>query len=219
MAKLIGYCRVSTTSQGDSKLGLEAQEAAITKFASDNGHELVRIVHEVASGNLSISDRPALRDAIAEAGKTGAMLIVNKVDRLARRASVVMGMLDSKIKFIISELGEVVDVMFIQMLSIFAERERKIIGERTKAALAELKKRGVILGNPRLAEARVGASKAVSTSADDFANKMRMPIERMIKAGMSLRAIAAEFNNNGTKTARGGAWTSTTVTNVMARWN
>lgn len=217
MAKLVMYTRVSTQEQGNSGLGLEAQEVAIRKFAADNGHEIVEAYREVASGSLSVNERPILKAALA-AAKNGCILIVNKVDRLARRASVVLGMMDAGIKFIISELGELVDVFFVQMLSVFAERERKIIGERTKAALTALKARGVKLGSPDLEKARGGASKTVCEAADSFAERMKPAIERMQKVGMSLNAIAREFNDNGTKTARGGEWTATTVKNLVARW-
>lgn len=219
MANLICYCRVSSKSQGKSGLGLQAQEDAVVKFAKDNGHTIIRVVHEVASGGLSVEDRPALREALAEAKKIGAMLIVNKVCRLARRVSVVAGLMDLNIKFIISELGETVDAMFIQMLSIFAERERKIIGERTRAALKVLKDRGVKLGNMQSIDgARKLSNVANASKADEFANKMKTSIQRMIAAGMSMRAIAAEFNANGTKTARNGAWTAKTVSNIIERF-
>lgn len=219
MANLICYCRVSSKSQGKSGLGLQAQEDAVMKFAKDNGHTVLKVVHEVASGGLSVNDRPALKEALAEAKKIGAMLIVNKVCRLARRVSVVAGLMDLNIKFIISELGETVDAMFIQMLSIFAERERKIIGERTKAALKVLKDRGVKLGNlDSIDKARKLSNVANASKADEFANKMKTSIQRMLSSGMSMRAIAAEFNENGTKTARNGCWTAKTVANIIERF-
>lgn len=217
MAKLVMYVRVSTQEQGKSGLGLDAQEAAIRKFATDNGHEIVEKYTEVASGSLTVNERPMLRAALQFAAKNGCVLIVNKVDRLARRASVVLGMMDAGVKFIISELGEMVDAFFVQMLSVFAERERKIIGERTKSALEALKARGVQLGSPNIGKAREGALKAVQKGADEFAERILPAIKRMQAVGMSMNAIAREFNANGTKTARGGEWTATTVKNLIGR--
>jgi hypothetical protein len=99
-------------------------------------------------------------------------------------------------------------------------KSRGNIGALTSAGLKRAKAKGVILGNKKnISEARVLASKANAEKADAFAARMRVPIERMLKAKMSMRAIAAEFNENGTKTARGGAWSACTVSNIMARWD
>ena len=105
------------------------------------------------------------------------------------------------------------------MYAVLGEKERKMIGQRTKDALAMLKAKGKVLGNQtNLDDARALAAASNANKADDFAGRMRPAIERMINAGMSNSAIAREFNANGTKTARGGAWATTTVSNMVARW-
>ena len=135
-----------------------------------------------------------------------------------------MGMMDAKVKFIISELGETVDAFMLQLYAVLAEKERAMIAERTKSALAALKAKGTKLGHvthknaSSIVLARLNGNLRNASLADDFSLKMKAPIERMLQVGMSLRAIAAEFNENGTKTVRGGSWTSTTVSNLMRRW-
>ena len=94
-----------------------------------------------------------------------------------------------------------------------------MIGERTRRALAQLKAKGVQLGNrTNLAQAAEAGRLSSMSNADTFALKMRPIVERMLNAGMSLRACSRELNEQGTSTARGGAWTSKTVGNIVARW-
>jgi DNA invertase Pin-like site-specific DNA recombinase len=219
MKELIGYIRVSTDDQGKSGNGLEAQQAAIEKFAADNNYKLIEVVTEVASGKLGLSERPVLNAAITKALKSKATVIVSKLDRLSRHAAFVLNLMDTKAKFIVAELGEAVDNFMLHIYAVVAQKEREMISSRTKAALQSLKAKGVVLGNrTNIADARQLAATANANKADEFAAKMRTSVERMLKVGMSLRAIAAEFNANGTKTARGGSWTSTTVANVVARF-
>ena len=218
MKELIGYIRVSTDEQGKSGNGLEAQKASIEKFATDNNYKLIEIVTEVASGKLGLNDRPVLNSAITKALKAGAFVVVSKLDRLSRHAAFVLNLMDTKVKFIIAELGEAVDSFMLHIYAVVAQKEREMISSRTKSALESLKAKGVALGNrTNISDARKSASEVISSKADEFAEKMKVSIDRMVKAGMSMRAIALEFNTNGTKTARGGAWTSKTVGNIIAR--
>lgn len=219
MKDLIGYIRVSTDDQGKAGNGLEAQKAAIEKFAADNNYNLIEVVTEVASGKLGLTERPVLNAAIIKSLKTKATVIVSKLDRLSRHAAFVLNLMDTKAKFIVAELGEAVDSFMLHIYAVVAQKEREMISARTKSALQALKAKGAQLGNrTNIDEARKLAAASNASKADEFAAKMRVSIERMMKAGMSLRAIAAEFNANGTKTARGGMWTSTTVSNMVARF-
>lgn len=219
MKQLIGYIRVSTDEQGTKGNGLEAQRVAIIKFAEDNGYKLLEILREDASGKLGLDERPVLKAALSKALKIKATLVVSKLDRLSRQAAFILNLMNTRAKFIVTQFGEGVDEFMLHMYAVLAEKERKMISERTAAALQTLKAKGKVLGNQTNIEAARGlAAVAVGDKANAFAEKMRPSISRMIRDGMSLRAIANELNENGTKTARGGAWTATTISNMSARW-
>lgn len=219
MKQLIGYIRVSTDEQGVAGNGLEAQKAAILKFAQDAGYVLVDIVQEVASGKLGLESRPVLKAAIAKSLKMKAVLVVSKLDRLSREAAFILNLMNTRAQFIVTQLGENVDQFMLHMYAVLAEKERKMIGERTKSALEALKAKGVMLGNKTNIEAaREKASEAVSTKADEFSMRLKPTVERMTASGMSLRGVARELNENGTKTARGGLWTAQSVSNLVARF-
>lgn len=214
------YCRCSTEEQNRSHLGLEAQRAEGLRFAAENGYTVIEIVEEAVSGKLGLEDRPVLREAIMKCLKSGATLLVSKLCRLSRDAAFVMNLMQTKVKFVVASLGEEVPTIMVHMLAVFGQHEREQIGIRTKSALAVLKAKGVQLGNrTNLSEARKLASASNASKADVFASKLQPSVSRMTASGMSLSAIAAEFNSNGTKTARGGLWTSTTVSNLISRFN
>ncbi len=230
--QIIGYIRVSTDDQAAKGNGLEAQRVAILQFAAENDLEVLDIVREDASGKLGLADRPVLREALARSLKLKAAVVVSKLDRLSRHAVFILNLMETRAKFIVAQFGMDADAFMVHIYAVLGEKERKMISERTRAALQTLITAGKTLGNPHehdylnengekklgLVSARQLAANAVSSKADDFAIKMKAPIGRMIASGMSLRAIAAEFNENGTKTARGGLWSAATVSNIVARW-
>lgn len=229
--KLIGYVRVSTEDQGTSGNGLEAQREALKRFAAENGCELVAIVEEVASGKLGLDARPVLNAAVKRALKEGATLAVSKLDRLSRQAAFIMNLMNTNLHFVVAQFGFGVDEFMIHIYAVLGEKERKMIGQRTKDALAVLKAQGIKLGNPRkedgydaegnlrlgVASAAAKGGEATAERADAFAERMRSTVVMMKKAGMSHSAIARQLNESGTKTARGGAWGTTTVSNLVAR--
>lgn len=137
----IAYYRVSTKKQGDSGLGLDAQRAAVKNYTKDIYKEYV----EVESGKNP--KRPRLLAAIEECKKTGHTLLVAKLDRLARNVHFVSALMESKVPFRCIDMPEA-DNFTIHIFAALAEREAKLISDRTKAALAELKKQGVKLGCP-----------------------------------------------------------------------
>jgi DNA invertase Pin-like site-specific DNA recombinase len=219
MKELVCYLRVSTEDQGKAGNGLEAQQAAIEKFAADNNYKIIEVVTEVASGKLGLTERPVLNAAISKALKAGATVVVSKLDRLSRNAAFILNLMETKVRFIVTELGEDVQNLTLHIFACMAEHERKIIGERTKAALAVLKAKGVKLGNPKsLSQAGLIGRAANTAKADEFATRMKTSVQRMLEAGMSYNAIAKEFNMNGTKTARGGVWSACTVSNLVVRF-
>ena len=137
----IAYYRVSTKKQGDSGLGLDAQRAAVKNYTKDIYKEYV----EVESGKNP--KRPRLLAAIEECKKTGHTLLVAKLDRLARNVHFVSALMESKVPFRCIDMPEA-DNFTIHIFAALAEREAKLISDRTKAALVEPKKQGVKLGCP-----------------------------------------------------------------------
>jgi DNA invertase Pin-like site-specific DNA recombinase len=230
--KIVGYVRVSTKEQGKSGLGLQAQREALQQWAAAKGYDLVHVFEEVISGAVPVDGRIMLSRAFKLAAKHKATVAVNRLDRLSRDAEVLLHLSKAKTPIVALNLGEDVDKFMFGIHAVVAERERVLISIRTKEALSVLKAQGKKLGNPNI-EDRITddgrvvkgihtslamARTKVTSDADDFAKNMRPAIERMQRQGMSLRKIAAEFNANGTRTARGGDWTSTTVKNITARW-
>lgn len=220
MKPLIGYCRVSTREQGDSRNGLEAQQAELERFAEANDYQIISIVEEVASGALDLSGRPMLQYALNQARKNKCAVLVSKLDRLSRDVAFVSYLMMQRVPFIVAALGVDADPFTLHIYAAMAEQERRMIGARTKAALAQLKAKGVKLGNPsNLSYAADKGRKALQKGADNFAAKLRPTIQRMLKDKMSFNAIARELNTQGTATARGGAWTAKTVSNLVTRWD
>lgn len=217
MKELIGYIRVSTDEQGTAGNGLEAQAAAINKFAADNGYTIVEIVQEVASGKLDVEDRPVLSAAIKKCLKTKATLVVSKLDRLSREVSFISNLMKTNLKFLVTQFPDA-NTLMLHMYAVIGQQEREFISQRTTDALAILKSKGIKLGGPKVLEAGVLGRAATAAKADAFAERLRPSIERMRGTGMSFQAIADEFNTNGTKTARGGAWQATTVRNMCQRF-
>lgn len=204
--------------------GLEAQERDIQAFASSKGYSLVAGFCEDVSGKYDLDRRPQLAKALALAKKEKAFLVVNKLDRLSRDAHFILSLMKMNVKFIVTSLGEDIDDFSLHIFSSLAQMERKMIGERTKAALQSLKQKGKALGFsiPKLAANQKEISSkgvaAIKKEADAFAQHMQPTISRMIGAGMSYNAIARELNVQGNKTQRGGAWTAKGVINIVNRF-
>lgn len=216
----VSYIRVSTTRQGESGLGLEAQRRAVRDHLGHNGWDLIEEFVEVESGKRN--DRPELARALAACKKHKATLVIARLDRLARNVHFVSGLLESGVEFTCCDMPEA-DRAFLQIVAVFAEWEGRKISERTKAALAEAKVRGTKLGyaNPfrKDGERAREASAMVRTSkADQFAANV-VPIIREIEVSgvASLQGIADALNARGVSTARGGRWHPGTVRNVLHR--
>lgn len=212
---------MSTERQKSVRNGLEAQREEIEKFAAANGYELLEIVEEGVSGKYDLDYRPILKAAIQKCHKTKATLLVSKLDRLSRRASFIMQLMETKLKFVVAELGEDVSPLMLHIHCVIAEHERKAIGARTKAGLQAKKRLNPDWkpGNQKnLPEAGLKGAAATVKVADMFAERLRPGIERMKNAGMSLYAIANELNEQAVKTPRGGRWTVQSVSNLTQRW-
>ena len=152
MKPAIAYTRVSTAEQGKSGLGLEAQRAAILTFAEREGIAVQAWYAEVQSGKRvsdTLAERPQLRAALEASQAVGGPVLVSKLDRLSRDVHFISGLMAHKVPFMVAELGADVDPFMLHLFSALAEKERAMISQRTKAALAALKARGVKLGPKR----------------------------------------------------------------------
>jgi DNA invertase Pin-like site-specific DNA recombinase len=221
MGQLVGYIRVSTARQGRSGLGIEAQRAALARFAETEGHELVHEFVEVETGKGAdaLDRRPQLTAALAEARKRkDCSVVVAKLDRLSRDVHFISGLMAHRVRFIVSELGADADPFMLHLYAALAEKERALISERTKQALASAKARGIALGGPNLPAAREIAQATIKAHADQHAANVLPIIREAQRAGAtSLREIAEALNARGIATARGGRWHASSVKNMIDR--
>jgi len=218
---IVVYVRVSTDRQGRSGLGLDGQRAAVAAFVQTNGYSIVEEFEEVASGKGAdaLESRPQLAKALAKARKLKCPVIVAKLDRLSRDVAFISGLMSQKVRFIVADLGDKADPFTLHIWAAMAEQERRMIGARTKAALAEKKKAGALLGNrTNLAMAGTLGVAAVKADADAFARNV-LPVIEAIKRGgaTTLAAIADELNTRNIHTARGGTWAPMTVSRILQR--
>jgi DNA invertase Pin-like site-specific DNA recombinase len=215
---LITYIRVSTSQQGRSGLGIEAQRQTLAQFAHAEGFEVAREFVEVETGTDAIERRPQLRAALAAARKQRCHVAVAKLDRLSRDVHFISGLMAHKVPFLVAELGPDVDPFVLHLFAALAEKERALISTRTRQALAAAKVRGVTLGNPKLHVARSSAVSAVKAEADRYAANVLPIIREAQKAGATtLRDIADALNARGVATARGGQWHAKSVSNILER--
>lgn len=215
----IAYIRVSTTKQGKSGLGMEAQRAAIVRFAEAEGITLIGEFQEVETGKGAdaMSARPQLAAALASAKRNRCPIVVAKLDRLSRDVAFIASLMSAKTPFIVAELGADVSPFMLHIYAAVAEQERAAISKRTKEALAAAKARGQRLGNPDISQAQKIAAKARSAKADTFAANV-LPVIREIRGtGASIRQTAQALNARGVKTARGGRWEATQVSDILKR--
>jgi DNA invertase Pin-like site-specific DNA recombinase len=215
----ITYLRVSTDRQGKSGLGLEAQRAAVVDHVAGKGQIAAEFV-EIESGKKN--DRPQLARAMAEAKRIGAVLLIAKLDRLARNVAFIANLLESGVEIAAADMPEA-NRFLLHVMAAVAEHEAQAISDRTRAALAAAKARGVALGwsmPARADEQRQASRKGASRNAriaDQHAANVLPVIRQIAAGGASLRQIADELNARGAKTARGGLWYAATVRNLMAR--
>lgn len=221
MPTAIAYCRVSTQRQGRSGLGIEAQRAAIARFAEAEGISLAREFVEVETGKGAdaLDRRPQLAAALAAARKAKCPVVVARLDRLSRDVAFISGLMAQRVPFVVAELGADCDPFMLHIFAALAEKERNLISQRTKAALAARKAQGKKMGNAEVLAAVSFKGRDVQVEmADRFAANV-LPVVEGIKASgaVTLKAIAAALNARGVRTARGGQWYASTVRNLLAR--
>ena len=208
--QVISYIRVSTKSQGRSGLGLEAQRKAIAQFADGEGQEIVEQFVEVETGKGAdaLDKRPQLAAALRRAKKLRAPIIVAKLDRLSRDVHFISGLMSQRVPFVVTALGKNVDPFMLHIFAALAEKERTLISERTKAALAAARERGVKLGNQQQAD----RNKAAAAARD-------ARLEPILKTLWDLpyREIAQELTDRGIPSPRGGVWSAMSAMRMMKR--
>jgi len=220
MKPIVAYIRVSTSQQGRSGLGIEAQREALARFARDEGFEVVGEFVEVETGKGSdaLDRRPQLASALAKARALRCPVAVAKLDRLSRDVHFISGLMAHRVPFLVAELGPDVDPFVLHLYAALAEKERALIAGRTKSALAAARAKGVKLGNPNIEAAQGVAVAAVKAEADRAAGNVLPIIAEIQKSGATtLRAIAEALNARGVPTPRGGRWHAMSVRNALAR--
>ena len=223
MQQAIAYYRVSTARKGRSGLGIEAQRETVTRFALAEGFELLGEFVEVETGKGAdaLDRRPQLAAALATGRQEKCPVIVAKLDRLSRDVAFISGLMAQRVPFIVAELGRDADPFMLHLYAALAEKERRLISERTKAALAARRARGAKLGNRRNPrEAAAAGTRVLVRDADAFATNVLPIIASLRDSGMSdLRGLAGALNARGIRTARGGIWHVSNVKNVIDRLN
>lgn len=215
MKQAVIYRRVSTSEQGKSGLGLEAQGSALARFCTAEGFETVASFEDVASGKLSLDGRPGLAAALAKAARLKCPVIVSKLDRLSRDVAFISGLMARGVPFIVAELGADVDPFVLHLFAALGQKERQLISQRTRDALASMVGTGKLGNKTNLVEAQAkGAAGNVAASAA-FAARVLPVIGGLRNSGLSLNKIADRLNDLNTPTMRGGLWTAKAVSRVL----
>lgn len=211
----VAYFRVSTARQGLSGLGLDAQRQTVAQYLAGSTRTVLAefVEVETGSGADAIAKRPELRRALELCKKTGATLLIAKLDRLARNVYFVSGLIETGVDFIAADMPNANKVM-IQMHAVMSEWERDQISERTKAALAAAKARGVILGAAGPANLKRHTQQR-QDAARAFGARLMPVLKGFMSQGLSRRAMVTQLNGLGIKAPRGGAWSLVQIQRVI----
>lgn len=228
ISKCVAYYRVSTDRQGRSGLGLNAQRETVRQFlAGTGGYPPIEEYVETESGRKTDRHRPELARALAASRAHKAVLVIAKMDRLARNQAFLMSLVDSKVDVRFCDFPDIpagaVGRFMLQQMAAVAELEAGLISERTKAALAakvardgqwdRRAKHHLVPGVGQTA-----ATEAVKARAAQAAGDLAPIIADIRSSGAStLRRIADEMNRRGIPTARGGLWAAPGVRNLIRR--
>jgi DNA invertase Pin-like site-specific DNA recombinase len=214
MTKFVAYFRVSTERQGQSGLGLEAQQAAVKQYADSIIHSFT----EIESGKHD--DRPQLQAAIAMCKRSGAALLIAKIDRLSRQAAFLLTLRDSGVQIVAADMPHAGTLEF-GIRAVVAQHEREEISRRTKAALQAAKARGVKLGCPTPEIGSAAGIAVIQARASAYATRLAPIVADIKRAGCTtLREIAAALQARGISTPRGGTnWAPSQVRNLLEACN
>jgi DNA invertase Pin-like site-specific DNA recombinase len=218
--RYISYLRVSTSSQGKSGLGLEAQRETVSQFINSSGAELVHELVEVESGRKN--DRPKLHEAIALCKAYNATLLVANLSRLARNAHFLIGLQESGVQFTACDNPQA-NQFTVGILALVTQQEAEVISHRTKAALAAAKARDTKLGGFRgracTAEDIKKATMARTAKAKAKAANLKPLLDRINPDGsLSLNKVARILDQERIPTASGrGTWNAKMVSLMYKR--
>lgn len=205
--RFVSYYRVSTSEQGRSGLGLAAQQRKVRDYIVDIGILLAEFC-DVKSGRNN--DRIELQKAIRYAKRENAKLVIARLDRFSRRVSFIAQIMEQGIGLVCAEMPHASDFQ-LHIFAALAQEERRLISERTRAALAEAKRRGVILGsNGRYLAANN------RRAADEFAIYLREELRGLL-AGRSYSETARYLNERAIVTRTGRRFYPQTVKNYLQR--
>ncbi|MCO4879045.1 recombinase family protein [Paraburkholderia caribensis] len=215
--KFVAYYRVSTQKQGASGLGLDAQREAVTRHLNGGDWQLVGEFTETETGKgaNALAMRPQLSAALALCRKTGARLLIAKLDRLARNVHFISGLMESKVHFVACDMPEA-NELTIHIMAAFAEHEAKRISERTKDALRAAKARGVVLGATGPANLKQNIE-ARQKAADEFAGSLSSVLAGFKASGLTQRQMVDQLNKLNIRTTRGGEWSLMQLQRVLKR--
>ena len=215
MTPIVSYLRVSTQKQGFSGLGMDAQRAAVEQFAANNDMRIVQEFVEVETGKGAdaLEQRPELKAAIDLAARIPGPVVVAKLDRLSRDVHFISGLMLHKIPFIVAELGPNVDPFMLHIYAAVAEKERALISQRTKAALARAKIIGTKSGRKLGQTTEVGERRKQEANARA---KELAPVFAHIK-DLASHTAANKLNQIGIATPTGAPWSARTVIRVRDR--
>jgi DNA invertase Pin-like site-specific DNA recombinase len=229
--RLISYLRVSTRRQGLSGLGLDAQRELVASYAEGIGATIEREFVETESGRKS--DRPELRRAIGRTRAIRGVLCIAKLDRLSRDVEFIAHLMNTDVDLVFADMPEA-NRLTLHVLAAVAEHEARLISERTKAALAQAKRRGVLLGSKRPGHrehwkrgcqkgARLGLPKAIKRAAENRAKRreelyadLKADVQMWRDAGASYATIARRLNERGDITTSGCEFKAMTVKRILA---
>jgi len=226
MSNAIAYIRVSTDTQGRSGLGLEAQRRAIGEFCTREGLTVRDTFVEIETGKGAdaLDRRPQLAQALRTASLFHASIIVARLDRLSRDVAFISSLMTKRVPFIVAAFGKDIDPFMLHIYAAVAQKEREMISERTKAALAAAKARGVRLGNPKGRDtfgdevrerAHARSAEVRHAKALARAKALAPTIGKLRASGItSANGIANALNEQGVTTAQGKCWTARAVINV-----
>ena len=219
----VAYLRVSTQKQGFSGLGLEAQKEIIQNFLYDKNPIAEYI--EVESGRKTDKGRPKLKEALEVCRKTGAKLIVAKLDRLARNVAFLSQLLESDVDIVFCDFPQA-NKMVLHILAAISQYEAELVATRTKQALAAKKARGAVLGNPDhlLENLDSAIAKSVETNKrkaeENPSNKRAAAMLKVLaKEGKTLQEMADYLNEQGFTTSKGYKFTRSAVLVLLKRNN
>jgi DNA invertase Pin-like site-specific DNA recombinase len=214
--KLIAYYRVSTQRQGASGLGLDAQKETVATYVKNAPGSLLAEFCEIETGKgaNALAKRPELRKALDRCKRERAVLVIAKLDRLARNVHFVSGLMESRVRFVACDMPEA-NELTIHIMAAFAEHEAKRISQRTKEALAQAKTRGVKLGKTGFANFAPILERRKSEAAA-FAEEFRGLFDGMRLRGLSRRQMVEELNRLGIRARQGGRWSLCQVQRVSS---